>query len=226
MKFLTTDIETVPQEWALDPDRVEAADWWVEENEAEDPIPLIRGGAVPLAGTNIAAALHPSTCRVVSVAFASRKDDGIKTHVICPEQTPEDWDIFERELVRLALRHIGEAVEKRSRIVGFNSKSFDLPVLRVRAAMLGLRIAMPWQKLLYPFSDSPHCDLRLLLGNGDRRAKGTLKWWCDAFGIECTEAGAEVFDRVQAEDWPWLADYGIREGHTLVELFEHVQGVL
>lgn len=224
MSFLTFDVETVPQAQFLDwhapkvrPDRS-----WLERTELRDVELEARSGTMPLAGTGCAPALHPTTCEVVQVSFGWRQDGAVQVR-LCQR----DGYASEAELLVDAFSVLASASAKRTRLVSFNGKQFDVPILRGRAALLRLKVpALPWRRLLYPYSDDQHADLRLILGADDRRARGTLQWWAEAFGIHAEEHGAEVHAWVQAGEWDKLRLYGETEAKTLVELFEAVEPVL
>lgn len=243
--FLTLDIETVPQArfadaqaWQdgafdLDPDYLQGYAL------AQCERPLERGskrseveeGKAVLAATKQPAALHATTCRIVQVSFGWRVGAELGRKVLQVDdyfgETVNELGDAEQPLVAEALDILASACDKRTTIVSFNGKSFDVPVLRGRAALLGLRVpSIPWRKLLYPFDDKQHADLRLILGADDRRARGTLQWWATAFGIHAEEHGADVFGWVQADDWESLRQYGCTEAQTLVELYERVQPIL
>lgn len=245
MSFLTLDIETVPQPRFVDPERwtsgdIELVSDWEKDREHDAGVIrlAIEEGKAPLSATKIAPALHASTCHVVQVSFGWRTtangEPAFCARVLQVDHFfPETGTLFEkiasaeRLVIAEALGMISSACAKRSTVVSFNGKGFDVPVLRGRAALLGLTVpSIPWRRLLYPFSDEQHADLRLILGNDDRRANGTLQWWADAFGIHAEEHGAEVFAWVQAGEWEKLNQYGLTEAQTLVELYERLQAVL
>ena len=231
MTFLTLDIETVAQErmrstprtWVADPD------WCAEQfpkYTADEIAGLARAGSVPVAATGVVPSLHPTTASVVQVSFGWRAGHDIERKVVQRDDYPGDG--WEGALLHDAIGILAGAVGKRSVVVTFNGKAFDLPILRHRAALLGLcdLPRIPWRRLLYPYSDEQHADLRLILGNDNRYAKGTLQWWAEAFGVHAEEHGADVQGWVGAGNWQALREYGQVEAQTLVELYECVQVVV
>ncbi len=251
MSFLTLDIETVPQARFLDPEHwcwrtgngIEPAKDWELEGEPWEAwtdeathdvggLDLeVREARVPLKATGVSPSLHATTCHIVQVSFGWRRNGEIETSVLQSDAygDPSENRVVAAEatLVADALGRIAAAMAKGTRLVSFNAKSFDIPVLRARAALLRLnRAPINWRRLLYPYSDDQHADLRLILGADDRRARGTLQWWADAFGIHAEEHGADVFSWVEDGEWEKLRAYGECEARTLVELFEAVGPVL
>jgi predicted PolB exonuclease-like 3'-5' exonuclease len=135
----------------------------------------------------------------------------------------------ERKVITLAVEKLVWAVRNRCTIVTFNGKGFDLPMLRWRAAMLHVAVpTLSWYELLYPYRHKEHIDLRLLFSDGDRRARGTMAMWCEAFGIDAKTvgSGADVLGWVEKGDWNTLLSYGLDEMDDLIQLFRAVEGAL
>jgi hypothetical protein len=243
VSFVTLDIETVPQSRFLDPDRwtsgdIELDNKWERDHENDAGVIrcAVQEARAVLAGTGQPAALHATTCHIVQVSFGWRgpmgaHDADLQRRVLQSNryfsEPVQGVEAAELPLLAEALDIIARAAGKGTTIVSFNGKQFDVPLLRARAALLSVsHNSLPWRKLLYPFEEKDHADLRLILGNGDRRAHGTLQWWADAFGIHAEEHGREVAGWVAAGEWDQLERYGMTEAQTLVELYERVQLVL
>lgn len=201
-------------------------------------------GNAPLEATHVVPALHATTCHIVQASFGWRAavgDKGIELHrkVLQSDQWKADYpDVSglelvaaaEQELVKAALELLAGACQKRNTIVTFNGKQFDVPLLRARAAIIGGCVnyppTIPWRRLIYPYADDHHADLRLILSADDRRARGTLQWWAETFDIHAEEHGLEVFGWVREGEWRMLDAYGMCEAQTLVELYEAVRPIL
>lgn len=240
--FVTCDIETVPQERFLNPEAdFDIDEDWYEENKAESNIEaLLRDGGVPLEATHVIPALHATTCHIVQVSFGWRAPMGnqpaeLHRKIIQSDQFQDPGRsplqaaaACEGRVIQGALEVLAGATAKGSPIVTFNGKQFDIPLIRARAAILGVPMPgyVPWRRLLYPYADNQHADLRLILSGDDRRARGTLQWWADAFGIHAEEHGREVFEWVRAGRWDLLEGYGATEAQTLVEMYERVRPIL
>lgn len=137
---------------------------------------------------------------------------------------------MESRTIHAALKRIAYAVRGHMTIVTFNGKDFDLPILRMRSMLLSLpSVHLPWDGnhgLLYPWDNKRHCDLRRVWGNGNRYARGTLKVWSDAMGIDSEEHGADVFDWVQQGKWDSLRNYGETEMHNLCHAHKRAERIL
>lgn len=232
MSVLAFDIETVKGEW-LPADYPVCEKWIREQWLAKPPHPDFptwlteqrQQGHAAHAVTGAPPALHPTTCRIVQMSFGWRSGGELHREII-------QWDNYdpgsedphqgERHVVDDALEHIAGAVAKKTVLVGFNSKGFDLWCLRFRARLLGLPDPhhIPWGWLLHPYDDRAHVDLRLTLGNGNRFAKGTLQWWAEAFGVPAEEKGGDVQDMVDRGAWDELRRYGESEAATPLLLYE------
>lgn len=236
MTFLTLDLETVPQVRYLEPDLVVPSDRWLEDSEnlrAFNEPALFRAavarGEVALAQTDSLPATHPSTAHVVqcSLGWTDEAND-VHIELIQPPLGATSGILtaaeYEPTLLTRAFTLLHRAISKRAVLVTFNGKSFDIPMLRIRAAALALDVErLPWRKLLYPYSEEHHCDLRNVLGNDNRYAHGTLKHWSDAFGIHSEEHGADVLGWVREGQWGELQGYGQVETHNLIQLYERLR---
>ena len=194
------DIETVPlrEYWDADEATIEAL--------------TASHGAPP--------GLHPLTSHVVSFACAIKEN----RNVAC---WPEAVAAHEVTVLDEAFRILAWAKAKDARLVTFNGKGFDLPMLRLRAALLERPVpALPWRNWLYPFDDRQHCDLRLVCGNGDRRAKGSQELWALGFGVPAISRGHEVLDMVRRGAFYEVAAYNQDDVETLVGLYGKLERVL
>lgn len=220
MSVLAFDIETV-----MRPDLgTYPIDVKWRENMPDSTVPF-RPGEPHHASWGCPPALHPATCQVVQVSFGWHDKDGrIQT-------APLQWDDFgdpesrpETSLLIAVLERLSGAIVKKTVLISFNGKQFDLWVIRIRSRILGLSDygSIPWAWLLHPYDDRGHVDLRLLLGNGNRYARGTLQSWADAFGVDAEERGGEVQQMVCDGRWEDLRRYGHAEARTLIELYDSV----
>jgi hypothetical protein len=240
--YVGFDIETVAQDAYRDPARYvwhggewELLEGWrpngvgVDWRDADVAVldEAVVKGCAPLAATGVVPALHPTTCRVVQVSFGYRGRDGeVVRRVLQVDQYESSWGCTsveaEGRVVEEGLGILAEFHRRGWTLVGFNTKSFDLPVLRWRSRLLRLGNVpeLPWWRLTYRYESEVHCDLRLEFSGGDSWARGTLQHWATAFGVHAEERGGEVQDMVDRRDWESLMSYGLAESRTLVELYE------
>lgn len=252
MQPFAIDVETVPQrpywagEYEVDPywirlereNFLASGDGTVSEWENEGQR-FIREAAklliAPMATTGQIPACHPTTAHIVSISSGMLGEQGslqVDTTQVDDfargklEEIP-DLLAAERNVLRRGWQLLSWAVDRRLTVVTFNGKPFDLPMMRWRSRILGVDVPkLNWYHMLYPYRNVEHIDLRLLFSDGDKRAKGKLSVWCDAFGIESEESGHKVLEWAQAGDWGEIRRYGDIEMASLVELFQAVQGAI
>ncbi len=261
MKLLTFDIETIPQRrWVdfnqvgldeLEPDDLDrfrqASERLGYDQRTGDPAAMVAAaeGSLKLKATGTVPACHPSTCRVVGACWGYLDKDGnpqTRAHTLTDfrqtiRQKPiqrwreKELDYAEELLLTRCLQAIRKVSKADGRLVTFNGKGFDLPIVRWRSAMLGVepvsdtgslvsRWEIKWRDMLYPFSNKPHCDIRLLLSDGAKYARGTLEHWAGAFGIPVKQAGhgSQVYERLHnVRGWKWLHKYAEEEALVLLK---------
>ena len=93
-----------------------------------------------------------------------------------------DTSIYIEETEKEMLEYLHSLFAKNSpRLITFNGKSFDIPFIKIRAAILGATIPPLSTK---KYDTMWHFDVREILTNFGTNQKGTLKGWSIVFGIE------------------------------------------
>lgn len=91
----------------------------------------------------------------------------------------------EREL----LCNFWEVFMFTDKLIGFNTKGFDLPFIIARSWLLNPDVEIPGydslSKNLYPYSTHPHFDLSYVLSFQKHYYPKNL--WCKIFGIDCKD---------------------------------------
>ena len=123
-------------------------------------------------------------------------------------------------------------------MVTFNGRSFDVPFLYLRSAVLNTPITRKnW--LGYRFQTEPHCDLAEQLsfynvsGRTGAARKFTLDFYCRAFGIESPKSqgvtGMDVNDLMKEGRFREIAEYCVRDVDATLQLYriwaERLQGI-
>jgi DNA polymerase elongation subunit (family B) len=120
------------------------------------------------------------------------------------------------------------AARHYQQIITFNGRSFDVPFLYLRSALLGVPISRKdW--LGYRFQTEPHCDLAEQLsfygvsGREGAARRFNLDFYCKAFGITSPKSqGVTGMDvgRLMAEGkHREIADYCVRDVEATMELY-------
>jgi 3'-5' exonuclease len=127
------------------------------------------------------------------------------------------------------LNEFWEAVVRYESIITFNGRTFDIPFLYLRSALLDVRISRrDW--LGYRFQVEPHCDLLEQLtfygvsGRDGAARRFNLDFYCKAFGIPSPKShgitGMDV-GRLMAEGRAWeVAQYCLGDVLATVELYK------
>ncbi|MBO4714837.1 MAG: ribonuclease H-like domain-containing protein [Verrucomicrobia bacterium] len=146
------------------------------------------------------------------------------------EETPPGSDVEfipcpdEAEL----LASFWEAAAKFDTVVTFNGRSFDVPFLYLRSAVLNVPISRKdW--LGYRYQESPHCDLldQLTFYNVSGRTGAArtfnLDFYCKVLGIVSPKAqgvtGHDVPRMMEEGRYREIAEYCMRDVRATVELY-------
>lgn len=126
----------------------------------------------------------------------------------------------ERKVLARTVQLLEWGARQQLTFVSFNGKGFDFPMIRWRCMVIGVRPPqLNWYEMLYPYRHKEHIDLRLLMSDGNRHAKGTLAMWAEAMGLEAEESGAQVLDWARRGEWGEIRRYGGVEMETLIRMF-------
>ncbi len=121
-----------------------------------------------------------------------------------------------------------EVARKYEHIVTFNGRTFDVPFIYLRSALLSIAISRKdW--LGYRFQTEPHCDLAEQLsfygvsGREGAARRFNLDFYCKAFGIESPKSqgvtGLDV-NRLLAEGrFREIAEYCLRDVRATLQLY-------
>ncbi len=139
-------------------------------------------------------ALVPGLGKVIAIGIWNvTRDTGL---LLLEGETAEeidDPDVERSRRVRgseteLLERFWAEITPGRPRLVTYNGRGFDGPVVMVRSAQAGLVCT---RDLVAHYSErEQHTDLMNILGfHGARRENYTLDYWCRRFGVESPKTG-------------------------------------
>jgi DNA polymerase elongation subunit (family B) len=114
-------------------------------------------------------------------------------------------------------------------IVTFNGRSFDVPFMYLRSALLNVPISRKdW--LGYRYQTDPHCDLAEqftfygVSGREGAARRFNLDFYCKAFGIESPKAmgvtGMDVGNLLQEGRYREIAEYCLRDVKATVLLYQ------
>lgn len=125
------------------------------------------------------------------------------------------------EAALLAIAH--DVIGKASRLVTFNGRSFDLPLLLLRAVRHGISTAQIVRRAVYqkPWEDGAHLDVLSLLTFGGATGKYPLAAYSIAMGVGNPKQhgdGSNVGELVKARNGTALAGYCLGDVAATVAL--------
>lgn len=124
---------------------------------------------------------------------------------------------------RHALLMVANALEKATRIVGFNSRAFDLPLLIHRMVIHGVRVPLALRRAMAekPWESERHVDVReAMTFNGKVRGPGTsLRAFALAYGLHDPKAHGDGRASWELEPKE-LGEYCLGDVRTTLALYE------
>lgn len=180
-------------------------------------------------------ALFPGLGKVIAIGMWNvEADRGLMLLEGDEEEGPEDWtrvansDVY-RGTEKQVLQKFWEIVgRKRPRLVSYNGRGYDGPVLMIRSAQLG--VAPSVNLLPYRYDMSSHCDLMEVFNfQGASRSNYSLDFWCRRFDVESPKGsidGSQVgryYREGRIED---IGEYCLRDVRATAELYKKLKGTL
>jgi DNA polymerase elongation subunit (family B) len=215
------DIETVGLDFDSDFDEVQK-EYLLKFAKSDEEINAIKEGL----------GLYPVTGKIVTIAMYNV--DSKKGCVFYdPGKTKTEFLEEEKENIKFIpgdektiLEGFWEFIQKFEYYITFNGRGFDIPFIRIRSAILGLKcpIELMTPRFKNSYKINPHIDLiEELTFQGAYSKKFNLDFYCKAFGIQTpktTMTGYEVPKYISEGKGLEVAEYCIRDVIATAELFE------
>ncbi len=114
------------------------------------------------------------------------------------------------------------------RLVSFNGRGYDGPMLSIRSAQLGIK---PSRNLLgNRYSIAEHCDLMEVFSfMGATRERYSLEYWCRRFDIESPKGsidGSQVSRVYRAGRIDDIGEYCLRDVRATAQLYQKLAGTM
>lgn len=138
-------------------------------------------------------ALDPTLARIVALGTMWPGDEIVTVKLAKTEAQ-------EAEMLREFASVVEDpATQRVLPLVGYNSRGFDLPMLQMRALLLGV----PFPKLNTDRFKSPHPDVMIEIFGHDNRRWKSLRWMAKRMGYQTDDAfsGAEIAQLVESNNW-------------------------
>ena len=181
--------------------------------------------------------LYPGLAQVVAVGLWSEAARRVTTLALHPglgverrelDQGTDRVVFFEREadLLRSFWDRIGAAVERGERLVSFNGRGFDGPILLVRSSVLGVAPTVDLARR----GLRPHCDLDQVFSFfGAYRQHLSLDYWCHVYDVASPKAGmngGDVAGAYERREYAAIAEYALRDARATAEIFAKIAPTL
>jgi len=221
--LLAFDIETYGA-WDALPERLRT--YLTARDEARRIEPGDRRAAPNMVG------LLPVVAQVVAVGLWSDAGESSALVLVpeldAPTQTAADRGVAltrfrdEADLLAAFWERAAAAVAEGTRLVTFNGRGFDGPMLSLRSAKLGVTptVHLSGKRT----SLRPHCDLDDVLAFfGARRERFGLEYWCAAFDVDSPKTemnGREVAARYEAGEHDAIGRYAAADARATGLVFQ------
>lgn len=177
--------------------------------------------------------LWPLTAQVVCIAMLNAETRRGRSIFLADDYEEDAGSAGDVEYVPCAeesevLSVFWDTARHYDKVVTFNGRSFDVPFLYLRSAVLNVPISRTnW--LGYRFQTEPHCDLAEQLsfynvsGRTGAARKFNLDFYCKAFGIASPKSmgvsGMDVTRLMQEGHALAVAQYCVRDVEATVSLY-------
>lgn len=177
--------------------------------------------------------LWPFTAHVVCIAMLNADTSRGQVLFVAEDYEPDEGEAGPVEFVPCMdevelLTAFWDVAKHYDEIVTFNGRTFDVPFLYLRSAILNVPISRKdW--LGYRFQTEPHCDLAEQLtfygvsGRDGAARRFNLDFYCKAFGIDSPKShgvtGLDINQLLAQGKYREIAEYCLRDVRATVELY-------
>jgi len=179
-------------------------------------------------------ALFPGLGKVIAIGMWNLEKNRGLVLLEGEQEEPHEWervphsDIFRGE-ERDLLERFWEIVDrKRPRLVSFNGRGYDAPILMIRSAQLGVRPSANLIGNRYQIGN--HCDLlEVFTFMGAYRDRFSLDYWCRRFDIESPKGsidGSQVGRAYREGRIDEIGEYCLRDVRATAALYQRIEHTL
>lgn len=184
-------------------------------------------------------ALYPGLGKVIAIGLWNVEQDTGLILLEGEEEAEQPWETVPHSKIQRAdeaglLGRFWEIVSWRDarrqlpRLVSYNGRGYDGPMLSIRSAQLGVP---PSRDLVpYRYDLSEHCDLfDVLTFQGATRDRYNLDYWCRRFDVESPKGsidGTQVARAYREGRIDDIGEYCLRDVRATAELYRKLAGTL
>ncbi|HPF13136.1 MAG: ribonuclease H-like domain-containing protein [Planctomycetes bacterium] len=184
-------------------------------------------------------ALYPGLGKVIAIGLWLMEKDRGMILLEGKEQEEHPWEkvphskIYrgsEAQILQRFWQIVGarDAMGRSSRLVTFNGRGYDGPVLMVRSAQMD--IAPSRQLVPYRYDLTDHCDLfDVLTFQGSTRDRYSLDYWCRRFDVESPKSsidGSQVGRAYREGRIDDIGEYCLRDVRATGQLYSRLARTL
>jgi len=180
-------------------------------------------------------ALYPGLGKVIAIGMWNLEQERGLVLLEGDEEEPQhEWervahsDVY-RSNEKGLLERFWEIVRRKDpRLVTFNGRQYDGPVMMVRSAQLGV---VPSRNLVpYRYDIGQHCDLfDVFTFMGAARNRYSLDYWCRRFDVESPKGsldGSQIARAYRDGRIEEIGEYCLRDVRATAELYRRVEPTL
>ena len=184
-------------------------------------------------------ALYPGLGRIVAIGIWLVEEDRGLLLLEGDREEEHEWEKVPNSKLfrgdeRALLERFWEVVAAsprgagRPRLVTYNGRSYDGPMISIRSAQLGLRARR--DLVGYRYDIGEHCDLMDVLDfQGARWPSYSLDYWCRRFDVESPKGsidGSQVGRAYREGRVLDIGEYCLRDVRATAELYRKLEGTL
>ena len=184
-------------------------------------------------------ALYPGLGKIIAIGLWNVEQDSGLVLLEGDDAPEQSWEkvahskIFRGEEAALLERFWAVVSWRDSRrllprLVSYNGRGYDGPILTIRSAQLGLA---PSRDLVpYRYDISEHCDLLdVLTFQGTTRERYNLDYWCRRFDVESPKGsidGSQIGRAYREGRIDDIGEYCLRDVRATAQLYRKLEGTL
>ena len=178
-------------------------------------------------------ALYPGLGKIIAIGLWMVEEDRGMVLLEGESEEEREWERVPDSKIyrgdeRALLERFWKIARGRHRLVSFNGRGYDGPMLMIRSAQLGLA---PTRNMVpYRYDVSEHCDLMDVLGfMGARRENYSLDFWCRRFDVESPKGsidGSQVGRYYREGRTDEIGEYCLRDCRATAQLFRCLESTL
>ncbi len=179
-------------------------------------------------------ALYPGMGKVIAIGMWNLEKDRGLILLEGDREEPHEWervqhsDIFRGDESELLERFWEVVDRKRPRLVSFNGRGYDGPILMIRSAQLGVKPSVNLIGNRYQIGS--HCDLlEIFTFMGAYRDRYSLDYWCRRFDVESPKGsidGSQVGRAYREGRIEEIGEYCLRDVRATGELYRKIEHTL